>query len=632
MGDRIELYNYSEITILIGRAYCYYCNWVVCYQMLTRDFFTRNGIFESAVLYQNFIFVNSLVLIFISRFVATFEIMHIFFTELKKKASCGEYVVILNTASDSEAMAFSKSRDSRRVEEKSNKMRICCDNSVNGHLRRSILDTSNIYFERDFVFIEDKHRKKIMDNVNCKLKTRAMDLTLENFETLHKTQVFLNLPTNTVIEILKSDDLIVPSEEDVFNAVKLWVNHNDANRYIELAQLMGSVRLSLLSTKFLVKEVMTFCHSCAECLTSIRQVIKDKNDKFYIQRDTPRRKKVKIALVGGNYLDGPNTIEIYDVLKKRWTLSKDIGFNKIFFSSVVVGDWLVIIGGYNSSEESLTSVEYIDLKNGQKHPLKPLNHARKQLSAVTRRCRDSSTDVYAIGGDDSRKSVERWNSKIGNWKIIAPLLVAVDGHSASVIDGKIFVTGGVQTFLLSSTNKVQMYSVKSNSWTYRADMIQGRCFHSNVVIKGKLFIGGGFIDYLLSFIISVEQYDPIADVWTAFTELPNPTGGISLCCFQNKLLSMGGHIQWYGHSSKVWEYDETNMSWKVSSHLSKERTSAAAHVIPYDSIIWAPQQQLSADNLTPTIQQLGADNSTTEVSIARTILRKINFFKFFFRK
>ncbi|XP_077294026.1 kelch-like protein 35 [Arctopsyche grandis] len=471
--------------------------------------------------------------------------------------------------------------------------------------------------------------KLLKHNVDWKLKTRAMDLTLENFETLHKTQVFLNLPTNTVIEILKSDDLIVSSEEDVFNAVKLWVNHDDANRKLELVQLMGSVRLSLLSIKFLVDEVMTFCHSCAEYLSSIRQVIKDKDDKSSIQRDTPRRKKEKIALVGGNYLDLANTIDIFDGLKKSWTLSKDIGIDKINFASVVVGDWMVIIGG-SSPIKIETSVEYIDLKSGQKHPLKPLNQARYKFSAVTLR-HDSSTYVYAIGGDDSLKSVERWNSKIGNWEIIAPLLVAVNGHCASVIDGKIFVTGGILNNIL--TNKLQIYSVETNSWSYRADMIQGRSFHSNVVIKGKLFIAGGY--YWLSptnVLSSVEQYDPIANVWTAFTQLPNPADGIILCCFQNKLLSMGGHIQWYGHSSKVWEYDETNMSWKVSSRLSKERTSAAAHVIPYDSIIWAPQQQLSADNLTPTIQQLGADNSTTKVSIARTILRKINFFKFFFRK
>ncbi|XP_077297299.1 kelch-like protein 41b [Arctopsyche grandis] len=454
---------------------------------------------------------------------------------------------------------------------------------------------------------------KTVDLSNCldvlkisgdsELIKKAMDLTLDNFETLHKTQDFLNLPAFNVIEILKSDYLIVPSEEYVFNAVTLWINSDDANRKKYLAQLMTSVRLSLLSMKFLVSEVMTFCLLCAECMTTISQAILDKDDKSSIQRDTPRRKKEKkialvgghhidedtprrkkeqkIVLVGGHNIDEANTIDIFDGLMKSWTLSKDIGVNKTDFASVLVGDWIVTIGGKNSALQSATSVEYIDLKSGRKYPLKPLNQARHRFSAVTLR-RDSSTDVYAIGGYNSGilSSVERWNSNTGDWEIIAPLLVSVFFHSVSVVNDKIFVTGGVSfenTHII--TNKVQMYSVETNSWTYRAQMIQARQRHSSAEFKGKLFVVGGWNELNGTILDSVEYYDPIANLWTAFTKLPKPAKGISLCCFQNKLLSMGGFIE------DVWEYDETSKSWKASTSLSRWRSNAVAHIIPYDSII-----------------------------------------------
>ncbi|XP_077293722.1 kelch-like protein 25 isoform X1 [Arctopsyche grandis] len=461
------------------------------------------------------------------------------------------------------------------------------------------------------ISIEDKHRKKLLDlakrlkvkippqfktvnSSNClqvlkhtgdsELIKKAMDLTLDNFETLHKTQDFLNLPASIVIEILKSDDLLVSTEEDVFNSVKLWVNHDDANRKNELTQLMGSVRLSLFSMKFLVDEVMLFCLSYVECLTSIRQVLKDKIDKSSIQRDTPRgkkEKKEKIVLVGGEDLNMANTIDIYDGAKKSWTPSKHIGINKSEFASVLVGDWLVIIGGKNSSWETVTSVEYIDLKSGQKHPLKPLNQARWRFSAVTLR-RGSSTDVY-VGGDDSNQSMERWNSKTGDWEIIAPLLSTVYDHSASVMDGKIFVTGGL-TNDYKSTDKVQVYSVETNFWTYRPQMIQARHSHSSVAFKGKLYVAGGRVWQTSTKLDNVEYYDPIANVWTAFTKLPEPAYGINLCCFQNKLLSMGGYDR-VTRLSDVWEYDETTTSWKASSSLSRKRAYFTALVIPYDSII-----------------------------------------------
>ncbi|XP_077289480.1 kelch-like protein 28 [Arctopsyche grandis] len=419
---------------------------------------------------------------------------------------------------------------------------------------------------------------------NSDLKTEAMDLTLGNFETLHKTQDFLNLPVSNVNEILKSDYLNVPSEESIFNAVKLWVNHDNANRKSDLAQLMRSVRLSLLSMEFFIDEVLTFCHSCAECMTTLRQAVKDKNDKSFVPRETPRSKikGYKMALVGGSNIDMANTIDIFDGLKNSWTLSKKIGINKSWFASVLVGDWIFIIGGEDSLDESVTSVEYIDLKSGEKKPLKPLNQARTLFSAVTLR-RGSSTVVYAIGGDSGAaflSSVERWSSNTGDWETnVAPLLVAVFGHSASVIADKIYITGGLTSEWISS-NKVQMYSVETNSWTYRAQMIQGRAGHSSVAFKGKLYVAGGIDWETSSRLDSVEHYDPNANVWTAFTKLPQTALGISLGCFQNKLFSMGGY-----NKSDVWEYDETNKSWKASTSLSRKRSYAVANVIPYDSII-----------------------------------------------
>ncbi|XP_077300626.1 kelch-like protein 25 [Arctopsyche grandis] len=442
---------------------------------------------------------------------------------------------------------------------------------------------------------------KTVDLSNCievlkltndsELKKKAMDLTLENFETLHKTQDFLNLPVSTVMEILNSDDLIVPSEEDVFNSVKSWINYDDASRKNDLAQLMNSVRLSLLSMEFLVKEVMKFCNSCAECVTSLRQAILDKilsNGKSLIQRETPRRKKGKIALVGGDTLDVADTIDIYDGEKKSWSLLKGIGIIKSRSASVIVGDWLVIIGGLNSSGEILTSVEYIDLKNGQKHSLKPLNQARSYFSAVTLH-RDSSTDVYAIGGCGCENSIERWNSKTRDWEIMAPLLVAVYVHSASVIDDKIYVTGGRKWLMDESgkymtINKVQMYSVESNSWTYRAQMIEEREYHSSVVFKRKLFVAGGHNNHMGYYLDSVECYDSDANLWTSFTKLPKPAIETSLCCFRNKILCMGGHDE-NTYLSDVWEYDDTTKTWNALNSLSIERRYSNAHIIPYDSII-----------------------------------------------
>ncbi|XP_077294879.1 kelch repeat and BTB domain-containing protein 12-like [Arctopsyche grandis] len=344
---------------------------------------------------------------------------------------------------------------------------------------------------------------------------------------LHKTQDFLNLPVSTVIEILKSDDLNVPSEEDVFNSVKLWVNCDEASRKNELAQLMSSVRLTILSIEFLVKEVLHFCDSRLECVTSLIE--------SFIRRETPRRKKEKNS-TGWRMA---KTIDIYD--GENWTLSKEIGINKIRFASVIVGDRIVMISGIDiSTWDMLTS----------KHSLKPLYEARSDFPEVTLR-RDSSTDVYVIVGDGPTISVERWNSKTGDWEIIAPLLTGLCYHCASAIGDNIYVTGGrkFEERKIISSNIVQMYSVESNSWTCRAQMIQGRSSHSSAIFKGKLLIAGGYNYQIDTNLNSVEHYDSIANLWTEFTQLPKPASGISLCCYQNQILSIVLIILNYSYSN-----------------------------------------------------------------------------------
>ncbi|XP_077288413.1 kelch-like protein 23 [Arctopsyche grandis] len=417
------------------------------------------------------------------------------------------------------------------------------------------------------------------------LRNKAIILTANNFKILHKSPYFLSLPILTIAKIVKSVELSVSAEE-IFKAVKLWVNFDKANRRPGLVELLSFVKLPLLSIELLVTEVVDLCSSSPECIAIFQQVMKSILPDF--QKKRLHGKKNKIALVGAEYIYTTNNIDVYDGRNDSWSLSEDFQFNTYNLASVLVDDWILIIGG--SKFNAVTSVDYIDLTDGQKHQLKPLNQARCSFSAVTL-SNDLSTDVYVIGGLANWKylsSVERWNSKTKNWDMkVAPLLQGVCFHSASVIDDRIYVTGGViyKDEIETSTNEVQMYSVEFNSWSYRAPMIQKRRGSSSIAIKGKLFVAGGYYYETNLYLDSIERYDPDADLWTDYCKLPNPVYGVSLCCFRNKLLCMGGYEVHIGAVSNVWEFDEATKSWKALKSLSNSRYYAVALVIPQDSII-----------------------------------------------
>ncbi|XP_077291281.1 ectoderm-neural cortex protein 1-like [Arctopsyche grandis] len=437
-------------------------------------------------------------------------------------------------------------------------------------------------------------RYKTIDKKNClevltlsddpTSKEKAMELTISNFKTWHKTSDFLSLPVSVLSEILKSEDTNTESEEDIFESVKLWVNSDKANRRSGLAELFSSVKLSLLSTKFLVSEVADFVSSYPECNTIFKQALQS-NMCLNQKESLPRQRKVKIALIGGEDTDTGNTIDIYD--GNKWTLSRDFNFDRESYASAIIDDWIMIIGGWKSG--AVSSVDYVDLKDGQKQSLKPLNESRYNLSAVTL-CFDSSTDVYAIGGYGLKgplSSVERWTMKTKNWDAnVAPLLQAVYFHQASVIGDRIYVTGGkaMKNGKYITTNEVQMYSVESNSWAYRAPMIHGRQSHSSVTFKGRLYVGGGHDLQTKTVLNSVEVFDPVANMWQSYCKLPMPVRYHSFSYFRNKLLFMGG----YDGEIKldnVWEYDDKNDSWKALPNPNKKRSEAIAILIPYDSVV-----------------------------------------------
>ncbi|XP_077301164.1 kelch-like protein 24 [Arctopsyche grandis] len=289
---------------------------------------------------------------------------------------------------------------------------------INAMLKYCYLGEIHINDEhfKEFLQLADKlqiksiaPRYETIDQKNCLevlrlsddpiLKEKAMILTLDNFKTLYKTPSFLNLPASALAEILKSDELNLLVEV-VFNSVKLWVNSDEENRRSVLVELLSSIKLT--SNEFLVKEVMVFCSVYPECIAILQKAMQSLLNPIQTEDITNYE---KIALVGDNNLSGANTIDIYDGKNNSWTLSKDFDLNRSYPASVLVDDWMLIIGGYNSSDK----VDYIDLKTGQKHQLNPLNEGRHCLVAVTLR-RNSSTDVYVIGGTHNGKalsSVER---------------------------------------------------------------------------------------------------------------------------------------------------------------------------------------------------------------------------------
>jgi hypothetical protein len=75
------------------------------------------------------------------------------------------------------------------------------------------------------------------------------------FKELRKSPEFLQIPVTHLIDLVRSPDLCVNTEQEVFETVIRWVSENVEERKLHLPDLLARVRLAQLPTAYLIHTV-----------------------------------------------------------------------------------------------------------------------------------------------------------------------------------------------------------------------------------------------------------------------------------------------------------------------------------------------------------------------------------------
>lgn len=127
---------------------------------------------------------------------------------------------------------------------------------------------------------------------------------------------FLNLPETRLMELLSSDQIQVPNEEQVFEAVVFWVNWAPRDRAASVCAVLKHVRLALLSSSYLEDVVMHTEHvqSCSKCQGLVDRALRGDGPT------RPRSQPQGIYVMGGrNSSDCQlKSMEKYDFSRDLW--------------------------------------------------------------------------------------------------------------------------------------------------------------------------------------------------------------------------------------------------------------------------------------------------------------------------
>ena len=211
------------------------------------------------------------------------------------------------------------------------------------------------------------------------------------------------------------------------------------------------------------------------------------------------------------------TVEMYDPVTDTWTQKADMPTPRSYLSTSVMDGKIYAIGGMSSSTEQgrLETVEVYDSATDTWAKTESINHARScaAISVV-------NGEIYAMGGrgwsgiqsepDPYLSSVEVFNLKTNGWQKRTEMPAPKTSHTASVIDGKIYVIGGYvqEDKKLKNLATIESYDPTTDRWTQEPEMLIGKSGHTTEVIDGKIYIFGGDSRFGEDPLTSVEVYDP----------------------------------------------------------------------------------------------------------------------------
>ena len=220
----------------------------------------------------------------------------------------------------------------------------------------------------------------------------------------------------------------------------------------------------------------------------------------------------RIYILGGESDDGStlDIVEVYDPFNDSWTSAPSLLVQRADSVSCTVDTWIFLV------DESRDVILYVT-DNGDTLSLnEPLPGVRFRPA-----CSATDTHLYVVGGlvsaslfdgPSTSGATMELDLSTGQWAFKAPMPTTRQGHTMHTVDGTVFAIGGFTVFDQNRgqlRNTVEEYDPDTDTWTMKSGMLAARHSHGSAVIDGKIYVFGGLDggDRLTS----VEEYDPAND-------------------------------------------------------------------------------------------------------------------------
>ncbi|EDO33807.1 predicted protein, partial [Nematostella vectensis] len=398
-------------------------------------------------------------------------------------------------------------------------------------LKRTI--TNDLYFEI----------RNLAETYNSSILDRStMRYICRHFSLLSQRGGFNNLNFETVERVIRSDEVIVKQEEEVFEAVQRWVGADMRRREHYFEQLFRHVRLCSISEDYLrlMIDDMLVRNSLA-CMKQIlkslqRRVTKEDNEDIDEPRTCLRKHSRAVILFGG--MSGGRTIT--DTVSwipgaNTWSKLSDMRTPRERHAVVTCQGYVYVIGGYNNS----CAVDRYDPRTNTWCSVAQVPDKTIASAAVA-----FEGKIYVLGGSDgfnAMSTVQRYNPHTNTWQLLAPLTQKRKAHCAVVLHGNLYAISGC-TYDNDSLASVERLdpNVDHQPWQRVASLRHHRKYACAVASTNRIIVAGGYQDTSSTALRSCEAYDVMTDEWQGMAPLLLPRAAAGMVRMRGHVFVLGG--------------------------------------------------------------------------------------------
>lgn len=438
-----------------------------------------------------------------------------------------------------------------------------------------------------------------LDPINClsikqfaqthqclELAAKAEEYSLRHFNEVVTHEEFLELGESDLIELIRSPEIEVTSEEDVYNALMDWVVYKKSERALKLPTFLEYIRLPLLSAKFLtdVVDSQVLIKSSLRCRDLVDEAKRyhlrpELRASMQMGKNQPRYGSSEIMVVLGGFgieQTPISSVETYNPKSGNWTSIIPFTKKRRYLSAVSIDNRVYVIGGYDTHSR-LNTVECLDFNvnnDGLWYSVSPMHMKRGLAGATT-----LGKLIYVAGGFDGTSRhfcAERYDPHIDEWSLLPDMTFAREGAGVVSALECIYCLGGYDG--MNILNSVEKYDPKESIWTTVSPMATRRSGAGAAFLNHLIYVMGGFDGNC--HLGTVESYNVYTNSWTGINDMSVPRCYVNACILRGKLHAVAGYD---GDRllNSVEQYDPANDTWQQITHMSAHRCDAGIAIIKW---------------------------------------------------